>query len=357
MPSSASPHDLQPGQRPAPSMAEPLLRRRRTAVRASLLMIVFAAAAPAALAQSLYSAEVSAGANAILAGTVQPPPAELSQQAAAPFATLSVSRDANTTASAQGAYAGGSSTAWSGPDAGGLHLGTTALASVTSDAWLSPNPNASGSSVATGLFRDVFQFNVPGAAPGTAFTVAAQIRIDAGTMVDGLLLNTTTPSFFSGSTSWQTRVSMGSSSGWLLQDERQGGCQWTAPTAALSCSDPSPGLANVAFVLSTGSNVVFEMSATARSFAGAYLAGPGGASAGASVDMGHTLAWGGVQAVHDADGNAVDLYTMTGMGSGFDFRQSYASAVPEPGGVALWMLGLAAVAGLRWPRARHALTG
>jgi hypothetical protein len=107
-------------------------------------------------------------------------------------------------------------------------------------------------------------------------------------------------------------------------------------------------------VLYTGSNVVFEMSATATSFAGGALVGKGSVSAGSSVDIGHTLAWAGVQSVRGADGNLVDVYSMTGLGSGFDFGRSQTPAVtpvPEPETWAMLMAGLMIVARLGRRRA------
>ncbi len=294
-----------------------------------LLAFVFGVAtALGAQAQSLYSAEVSSGANAILGSTVQPPTAELSQNGATPFQTLTVERDANNTFPAIGGFADGHSSAWSRPEAGSLHLGTVAAAQVTTGGTLATNPNASGSAVATGLFRDVFQFSVPGVAVGTPFSVTAQIDVDVGTMVDGLLTDTGFPSFFSARSSWETLVTMASGQGSILFDEHRGGCDWTSSRGPASCTGGNPGLVEVAFVLYTGGNVVFQMSATATTFAGGALVGTGSASAGSSVDIGHTLAWAGVQSVRDADGKLVDIYSMTGLGSGFDFGRSQVSAVP-----------------------------
>lgn len=320
-----------------------MMRGLRQALKTGLPAAVFGAAtATAVQAQSLYYAEVSADANARFGSLVQPQSAHSSLSSPLPFATLVAEREANSTHATVGGYAAGHSAAWSRPEAGGLHLSTVASASVMSSDWLSPSPNASGNTNASTLFRDVFQFVVPLAAPGTPFTVTAQIRVDASVMVDGLLLDTASPSFFNASSAWETRVSMTSGAGWILQDQHQGSCQWGP--AGQVCSGTSPGMVDVVFVLYTGANVVFEMSASANSIAGSFLAGPGGASAGASADIGHTLAWGGVQQVRDAGGNPVDTYAMTGMGSGFDFRQAYVTAVPEAPSLMLWLAGLATVA-------------
>lgn len=304
--------------------------------------------ATTASAQSFYYAEVGASANALLGNFVQPPAAGLSRTGATPFPTLIVDREANATNASIGGFAGGSGAAWARTETAGVHLSTVASASVMADGFSTPNPNASGSSTALGQFRDVFQFVVPGVADNTPYTVSAQIRVDVSQMVNGLLLDTTAPSFFNATSSWQTDVTMASSSnsGWILEQRRQGSCQIGPGTGAMACTGSSPGLIDVSLMLYSGSRIVIDMSARGQSVAGAFLQGPGGASAGSSVDFGHTLGWGGVQQVRDAAGNLIDTYAMTGLGSGFDFRQAYVSAVPEPQTIALWAAGLAFMAAL-----------
>jgi hypothetical protein len=60
-----------------------------------------------------------------------------------------------------------------------------------------------------------------------------------------------------------------------------------------------------------------------------------------TVDFGHTMFWGGITSLTDANGNPVDNYTLTSL-SGFDYRFAAvpAAAVPSPSTVLLFMTGL-----------------
>ena len=318
-------------------------------VRSALLALALVAA-NAASAQSLYSAEASAGANAIGFGSVvQPPTRQLSNNSPVPFNPLIATREANLTDNAAAALLVGRSTASAGAQAGAIRLQTVASGSVSAGDFSAPNPNASGQAIASALFRDVFIFNVAGAAAGAAYTVSARFNIDAGSLLNATLVTAIPPSFVSASSEWRTRVSMAGDSGWLFQDERQSSCQWVG---SMVCSGATPGPVSVGFTVTNGSRVVFQMSGTAKSFAGALLGGPGSAHAESVVDMGHTLAWGGVTAVVDAAGQSVGNFSMVGLGSGVDFRLPFVSAVPEPSPVPLLLAGLATLGWLSRRRRR-----
>ena len=305
------------------------------------------AAAGGASAQSWYYGEVSAGANAIGFGiTVQPASETRSANSPTPFSLLQAGRDADLTHSAATAALRGRAAALAAAEPGAVHLLSLASGHVTAGAFSAPNPNASGQAVATALARDVFSFNVPTAAAGASFTVSAGFSIALSNMLNQTLVDGVAPSFLSAASGWQTRVSMASTAGWLFQNERQASCQWVA--GPLVCSGDTPGWAPVFFTVSNGSNVVFEMSATTRSSAGALLAGLGSAYSESIVDMSHTLAWGGVTAVWDAAGNPVSNFSMLGLGSGVDFRLPHASLVPEPASGVLALAGLALIVG--WSR-------
>jgi hypothetical protein len=62
-------------------------------------------------------------------------------------------------------------------------------------------------------------------------------------------------------------------------------------------------------------------------------------SAEAAADLGHTLRWGGVSQVLDANGVAVTTWALSAA-SGTDYRVANTSAVPEPHGWVLMALGL-----------------
>lgn len=91
-----------------------------------------------------------------------------------------------------------------------------------------------------------------------------------------------------------------------------------------------------------GSQVTLVLQASA----GAFTDNNGDGSASASADFSHTLRWGGVSAVYDPRGNALNLGGLHLMGSdGFDYVHAappnpYASAVPEPAAWGLMATGL-----------------
>lgn len=292
-----------------------------------------------ASAQSLYYGEVTAGANAIGFGrVVQPPTQGLLRDSPVPFSPLIATREANLTDNAAAATLVGRSTALASAEAGAIRLQTTTSGWVTAGGFSSPNPNASGQALATARFRDVLIFDVANAAPGASFTVAVTFGLQVDSRLNATLVASSPPSFVVATSEWQTRVSMVGGTGWLFQDNRRASCQWAG---AMVCNGDTPGLVTVLFSATNGSRNVFEMSATARSFAGGLLAGPGSVFAESIVDMGHTLAWGGVTSVLDAAGQPVTHFSMVGLGSGVDFRLPFVTAVPEPAGGAMALAGLA----------------
>jgi hypothetical protein len=306
-------------------------------------------AATVASAQSLYSAEATARANAIGFGNfVQPAPHELFQNSPVPLPGLVALREANVTNAAQGGLAGGMGTASASTETAGLHLMAVANASVISNEWTVPNPNASGGAVASALFRDVLSFDVAGAAPDAVYTVIALVRVDAQSMIDGTLGGAAAPSFLSGSSSWRSAVSMATSQGWLFEDDRRSDCSWNGQ---MTCTGNDPGVFQVGFSVTNLSRIVFQMSAIAEAHAGALLAGPGTVGMSSTLDMSHTLAWGGVLDVRDANGDAVSTYSLVGLGSGFDFRNAHVSAVPEPASAMMTLAGVLVLLGARRRRA------
>ena len=79
----------------------------------------------------------------------------------------------------------------------------------------------------------------------------------------------------------------------------------------------------------------------------------GGAESDASVDASHSLHWGGISDVTDADGRSVE-YTLQS-GSGTDYVHAITQAVPEPQTYALMLAGLILLASAQ--RQRRQRTG
>ena len=66
----------------------------------------------------------------------------------------------------------------------------------------------------------------------------------------------------------------------------------------------------------------------------------GQVSADSWSDLGHTIAWGGITEVRDANNQLVSNFSAISASSGFDYRNAYVSAVPELPAPALAVLGL-----------------
>ncbi len=110
---------------------------------------------------------------------------------------------------------------------------------------------------------------------------------------------------------------------------------------------PIAGTTMVEFSFIYGQWTTFSMQLQTRATANAFALAGNQAIERADVGFvaeaafGHTVRWGGIDAVLDAQGNSVETWTITSV-QGVDL----AAPVPEPGQAIMWMSGLFALAGL-----------
>jgi hypothetical protein len=94
---------------------------------------------------------------------------------------------------------------------------------------------------------------------------------------------------------------------------------------------------------------VMDMQGFERSFVFRNSAGDLFASATIVGDYSDSLAWGGITSITDGAGNLITNYTALG-DDGFNYRNAFAAAVPEPASFILLLSGgLAVLARRRWP--------
>ena len=92
--------------------------------------------------------------------------------------------------------------------------------------------------------------------------------------------------------------------------------------------------------------VTFDQPIDIHLFSTASASGGEGATA-LTADSSHSFYWGGIQLISDIAGNSTDNFVVTSL-SGVDYKRSFIPAsVPEPGSLALFILGAASLAHLR----------
>ena len=307
-------------------------------------------AAPA-LAQTYLYAEVTASARHTEIGVNDPFAASEfdAREGSASFGRLSALADSDYQASAYN----GLGRSWSEVAVGGIHVYALSQAVAGGQG----PTQATGSGRAVGFVSDFFGLSVPGQASGAAFTVTAQVR------VDGAAGATTTPSWtgafqqnradaFSDWQSW-VRVIQGVNGPTLAELRARQDC-----SARTSFGTPPgcvgsglPGLQTISFqMINNGGLLQLDMRGWASAGTSVNLS-IGQVSADSWSDLGHTIAWGGITELRDANNQSVTNFSAFSASSGFDYRNAYVSAVPELPTPALAVLGLVGLLSLHRRRA------
>ena len=325
-------------------------RRLRPSLAGLLLLgsLSLFSAAPA-LAQTYLYSQVTASARHTEIGVNDPFVADEfnERQGSASFGRLSALADSDYQASAYN----GLGRSWSEVALGGIHLYALSQAVAGGQG----PTQATGSGRAVGFVSDFFGLSVPGQASGAAFTVTAQVR------VDGAAGATTTPSWtgafqqnradaFSDWQSW-VRVIQGVN-GPTLAELRAGqdcSARTSFGTPPGCVGSGLPGLQTISFqMINNGGLLQLDMRGWASAGTSVNLS-IGQVSADSWSDLGHTIAWGGITELRDANNQSVTNFSAFSASSGFDYRNAYVSVVPELPTVALMGigLGLMALLGLR----------
>ena len=322
----------------------------------SIVLLLALGAATPALAQTWMQSLVVVEAKHFVVGVNDPFSDDDLQemQGSVPYGLVTATADSDH----DPAVFHGSASAWSQVAVGGVHVYARGLSVASGPELLRVTSGAQ----ASGFMSDFFSLAVPGAASGAIFSVSALVR------VDGLAAATVLPresqygvelAAFSHWESW-VRVLDGASGSSLAELRAWEDCAERASSNAgfsSSCaSDGQTGSQIITFSMSNnGSPVQLDMRGWVS--AGTSVYQPQSlVSADSVADLGHTIAWEGIVELRDADGHVVTDYAALSATSGFDYRNAYVAAVPEPSGGLLLLAGLAAVAAVVRRRARKACT-
>ncbi len=321
-----------------------------SALTMSAFMLLSALTSVPAAAQSWFAGGGDTDADVSGFGQVVNPPRNVVNGAgAAPIAAVRSATPAEVVSGSGAVRALGQTSAL--PAIGGLHLSAYSFAQVSNGDPLSGELALSVAD-ATAQFSDFFRLAVPGYAVGTLFTVTAHVRIDATAIASGSVSNAA-PSSFEASAFWTSTVSLTPSIG---------GAQLANQTDSLSCGQnqggsvctgSGAGWRTVTFQMPNQSwQAQLQILGRARTTTQVFLAGGGQALATGSAELGHTIAWEGISALVDPSGATVSTFSAISATSGFDYRNAYVSAVPEPTPALLLLAGLVAMGWMRRRRSQ-----
>lgn len=219
--------------------------------------------------------------------------------------------------------------------AGGIHLTAVANASVHTPWDLT---NIYSRSRASGSFSDLFVLNAPSVAAGSLGTVTVAFVIDGSL---GTTQNGPNPvpdgQGWGSSASWEASFRLYGDLAGVSWDGRRTLIQETWGTWTDGTADFGTLLFNMPIMF--GGAYTIDLFGRVEARAGAITSLPQAATmeATAAALLGHTIGWGGIVDLRDANGVAITDFTALSDATGFDYANAYASAVPVP--AAVWLLG------------------
>lgn len=195
------------------------------------------------------------------------------------------------------------------------------------------NLAVAASSTANASFSDRLTISAPGFAAGTSARLTYRVSVSGDLGIEGL---NSWNGGWNASSYWSFTASLGSSSTFRsLQND------WTAGSDERLLGDGRFGNLDITVPVTMGVSLPFALGGTALASVslGTTPYEPSSGQFSAVANLGNTIGWGGVVLLTTAEGAPINSYSMFG-DSGFDYRQAYVSAVPEPDPVSLFAGGL-----------------
>lgn len=208
---------------------------------------------------------------------------------------------------------------------GGVHLTAVATAQV-----FSPGPTATvySSAEARGGFTDRFVVNAPGLA-GTLGSVTVALVISGAPTLSGGPASVPDGQGWGTASSWKATFSLVSNGDGVNWDGgRSYGFEPSGSTTDGTAMFGTQAF-TIPFVFGTPLDVAFSGVVEARAGASSIIPGaPATLDSFALLDLGNTIAWGGIVDLRDASGAPVTSFSATSADTAFDYARAY--AVPEP---------------------------
>jgi hypothetical protein len=222
---------------------------------------------------------------------------------------------------------------------GGVHVVAAASVRLTNPDY-NLNLAVAASSTAYASFSDTLVITAPGVAAGTSALLTYRINVSGDLGIEGL---NSWNGGWNASSYWSFSSSLGSTSTFrsLLND-------WAPGSSERLLGDGVFGTLDITVPVTLGTSLPFALggNASAAVSLGSTPYEPSSGQFAAIANLGNTIGWGGIVLLKTADGTLIDDYSALG-DSGFDYRQVYVSAVPEPAPAVLFSVGLLALLALR----------